>query len=180
LHWAGEVAATLMVSAAGRTTVDRQGTKSRSRVALIGSPFLLLCDFLMHRALYFGKVLYEQKVTRDNRAAFLRMCKDAHNTPDARQELQECWKNHLAFRATNKMQIAYGLPAGTALYTADGRALPVPDADDLIQRMHMGPAAPVAAAEAAPPADGGGGRPQAASADAAVGNAGPLPTAAPK
>ena len=77
------------------------------------------------------------------------------------------------FRATNKMQIAYGLPAGTALYTADGRALP--DADDLIQRMHMGPAAPMAAAEAAPPAGGGGGRPHAAAADAAVGNA-----AAPK
>ncbi len=71
------------------------------------------------------------------------------------------------------MQIAYGLPAGTALYTADGRALP--DADDLVQRMHMGPAAPVAGAEAAPPADGGGGRPQASAADAAVGNA-----AAPK
>jgi hypothetical protein len=46
----------------------------------------------MHRALYFGKVLYEHKVTRDNRAAFLRMCKDAHNAPDARQELQECLK----------------------------------------------------------------------------------------
>ena len=76
------------------------------------------------------------------------------------------------------MQIAYGLPAGSALYTADGRALP--DADDLIQRMHMGPAVPVAGAEAAPPADGGGGRPQAAAADAAVGNAGPLPAAAPK
>ena len=167
-----------MVSAAGRTTVDRQGKKSRSRVALVGPPFLLLCDFLMHRALYFGKVLYEQKVTRDNRAAFLRMCKDAHNTPDARRELQECWKNHVAYRVANGMQIAYGLPAGSALYTADGRALP--DADDLIQRMHMGPAAPVAGAEAAPPADGGGGRPQAAAADAAVGNAGPLPAAAPK
>jgi hypothetical protein len=76
------------------------------------------------------------------------------------------------------MQIAYGLPAGTDLYTADGCALP--DADDLIQRMHMGPAAPVAGAEAAPPDDGGGGRPQAAAADAAVGNAGPLPAAAPK
>ena len=173
LHWASEVAATLLVSAAGRTTVDRQGNKSRSRVALVGPPFLLLCDFLMHRALYFGKVLYEQKVTRDNRAAFLRMCKDAHNTPDARRELQECWKNHVAYRVANRMQIAYGLPAGSALYTADGRALP--DADDLIQRMHMGPAAPMAAAEAAPPAGGGGGRPHAAAADAAVGNA-----AAPK
>jgi hypothetical protein len=91
LHWAVDVAATLMVSAAGRTHVDRDGTKSRMRVALVGSPFLVLCDFLMHRALYFGKVLYEQKVTRDNRAAFLRMCKDAHSTPAARQDLQDCW-----------------------------------------------------------------------------------------
>ena len=91
LHWAMDAAATLMVSAAGRTHVDRQGTKSRSRVPLVGPPFLLLCDFLMHRALYFSKVLYEQKVTRDNRAAFLRMCKDAHSTPAARQDLQDCW-----------------------------------------------------------------------------------------
>ncbi len=90
MHWAGEVAATLMVSAAGRTIVDRQGTKSRSRVALVGPPFLVLCDFLMHRALYFGKVLYEQKVAHDNHAAFLRMCKEEHNTPYARQDLQEC------------------------------------------------------------------------------------------
>jgi hypothetical protein len=68
--------------------------------------------------------------------------------------------------------------AGTALYTADGRALP--NAHDLIHRMHMGPAAPVAGAEAAPPANGGGGRPQAAAANAAVRNAGPLHVAAPK
>ena len=40
------------------------------------------------------------------------------------------------------MHIAHGMPAGTAFYAADGLA--VEDADDLIQRMQMGPAAPVA------------------------------------
>jgi hypothetical protein len=123
------VAATLMVSAACRIKRDATGKTVRAKEPLIGPPFLMLCDYLLHRALFFGKSFYEQKVSAEARQAFLNMSRAAHTAPGAREDLQDCWKNHVRFRVDHKMQIAYGLPAGTA----DGLA--IEDPDDEIARM---------------------------------------------
>ena len=152
------MAATLMVSAACRIKKDATGKTVRAKDPLIGPPFLMLCDFLVHRALFFGKSFYEQKVSTEARQAFLNMSRAAHTAPGARQELQDCWKNHVRFRVDHKMQIAYGLPAGTALFTADGRA--IEDPDDEIARMEADCAEAdgggAAAAGGGDGADGGG------------------------
>ena len=118
-----------MVSAACRIKRDATGKTVRVKNPLIGPPFLMLCDYLLHRALFFGKTFYEQKVSAEARQAFLNMSRSAHTAPGAREDLQDCWKNHVRFRVDHKMQIAYGLPAGTA----DGLA--IEDPDDEIARM---------------------------------------------
>lgn len=42
----------------------------------------MLCDYLLHRALFFGKSFYEQKVSAEARQAFLNMSRAAHTAPE--------------------------------------------------------------------------------------------------
>jgi hypothetical protein len=66
------MAVTLTGSAADRTLVQ-DGKRVREKVFLVGAPFLAFCDYLMHRALFFSKMLYETRVSEKSRTAFIRM-----------------------------------------------------------------------------------------------------------
>jgi hypothetical protein len=66
------MAVTLTGSAADRTLVQ-DGKRVREKVFLVGAPFLAFCDYLMHRALFFSKMLYETRVLEKSRTAFIRM-----------------------------------------------------------------------------------------------------------
>jgi hypothetical protein len=156
-----------------RTTRDRSGNTVRDKKPLIGPPFLVLCDFLMHRALFCSKTFYEQKVSAETRQAFLDKSRETHTAEGARDELQDCWKNHIKYRLDRKMQIAYGLPAGTALFAADG--LSIEDPADEIARMEAEEVVPASAAadgDGAVVAGGGGGPAAAAAANGAVAGGG--------
>ena len=122
----------IAVSLTGRVadrTVVQNGKRMRENVYLVSAPFLTLCDYLMHRSLFFNKTTYESKVSADTRTAFINMSWDTHSAPEAREELAESWKGYLAYRRSNP---AKGLPVATA---GEGG----PNADELINRMQTAP-----------------------------------------
>ena len=55
------------------------GQRYKEKVPLVGPPFLA-CDFLMHRALCFGKAVYENRISSEHRAAFLAMSRETHSS----------------------------------------------------------------------------------------------------
>jgi hypothetical protein len=89
----------------------------REKVFLVGLPFLALCDYLMHRALFCTKVVYEDRVSAKCQAAFIEMSWESHCTPAARQDLTESWKNYVTYRQSNPRHTE-SLPVGRA--TKDG------------------------------------------------------------
>ena len=107
------------------------GRRIREHVYLVGAPFLTLCDYLMHRSLFFNKQTYENKVSERTRTAFINMCWDTHSAPEAREQLAECWKGYLIYRKSNQLH-AKGLPVRTA--GQDGF-----DDEEMIDRMQTAP-----------------------------------------
>ena len=104
-----------------RTKLDRRGNRIIETVPLIGVEFLVLCDVLMHRSPFFSKAYYEKMVLLDDRLAFLDMSRADHSAPEAREVLAECWCNHVRFRTTKGMKMAYGMRIhDTPTTNADG------------------------------------------------------------
>ena len=91
----------------------RHSPQANVHKRLVSAPFLTLCDYLMHRSLFFSKKTYETRVSEKNRRAFIQMSWETHSKQDARQELAECWKNYVTYR-NNNPQHAEGLPVGRA------------------------------------------------------------------
>ena len=89
------------------------GRRIREHVYLVGAPFLTLCDYLMHRSLFFNKQTYENKVSERTRTAFMDMSWDTHIAPEAREQLADCWKGYLNYRKSNHLH-AKGLLVRTA------------------------------------------------------------------
>jgi hypothetical protein len=85
------VAVTLTGSATDRAIVAK-AKRARGKVHLVSPPFLTFCDYLMLRATFFSKVVYDSnlKVSAKSRAAFIKMSWETHCTPAARQDLNEC------------------------------------------------------------------------------------------
>jgi hypothetical protein len=69
----------------------------------------MLMDTLMHRSLFFSKSMYEKKVTARDRQDFQDLIIDDHHQPDARNDFQDCWNNHVTNRAQRQLPVAYGL-----------------------------------------------------------------------
>ena len=120
------MAVSLTGSIADRTLVEN-GKRVRERVYLVGAPFLALCDYLMHRSLFFTKTTYESRVLEKTRKAFIKMSWETHCTPAARPDLAECWKNYITYRASHPLH-AEGLPVGS---TRNDES----DPEELIDRM---------------------------------------------
>jgi hypothetical protein len=72
----------------------------------------MLCNVLMHRALYYTQSNYNKIVLSADRKLFLEMCNSESDHNDM-QELADCWKNHITWRLGKGMRVAYGLRAAT-------------------------------------------------------------------
>jgi hypothetical protein len=161
------MAVSLTGSIADRTLVEK-GKRVRERVYLVGAPFLALCDYLMHRSLFFTKTTYESRVSEKTRKAFIKMSWETHCTPAARPDLAECWKNYITYRASHQLH-AEGLPVGS---TRNDESDPEEQIDRMqtaaAQQARHASASAAAGASAAAAADLDGGQP-AASASAPAG-----------
>jgi hypothetical protein len=89
----------------------------------------MLVDTLMHRCLFFSKTLYEKKVAPNDRQEFADQIFDDHNDAAAMSEFQDCWNNHVTFRADRKLPVAHGLRLvagiGCGRASAAGEARPI-------------------------------------------------------
>ena len=55
----------------------------------------MLCDVLMHRALFYTQSNYNKNVPAADRKVFLEMCKASHNDMD---EFADSWRNNITWR----------------------------------------------------------------------------------
>ena len=147
-----------------RTNTDRHGKRSKETVPLIGTQFLMLCDVLMHRAVFFSKAAYEKHMHLDDRSTFLETSREDHTAEGARKELEECWCNHVTYRSSKGMKMAFGMrvdhtptihPDGTPVVSARDRMAILLGEDGQAADAAGGGGAAAAAAAAGDGAGGG-------------------------
>ena len=107
----------------------------------------MLCDALMHRAIFYSQAYYVKRVPAADRKAFQELYKAAHNDMN---EFADSWRNYLGWRKARGMRVAYGMKAATVQASLENGDMA--GAAARIQRLRGEAPAPAAVGAAAAPA----------------------------